>query len=87
MNSERVSYAGKKVFIGIDVHRLTYSVACVSEGETVRRCTMEAIPEKLLEFFTKYFAGADISTVYEASFCGFVLHRYLLPQKMLLARW
>lgn len=77
MNSERISYAGKKVFIGIDVHRHTYSVACVCEGELVRRCTMAAIPEELLAFFGKYFAGAEISTVYEAGFCGFVLHRYL----------
>lgn len=77
MNRERVSYAGKKVFIGIDVHRLTYSVACVCEGELVKRCTMEARPEKLMEFLTKYFAGADIATVYEAGFSGFVLHRYV----------
>ena len=42
MPNEKVSYSGQKVFIGIDVHKVSYSVACICDGELVRRCTMEA---------------------------------------------
>jgi transposase len=72
-----ISYVGKKVFIGIDVHRKTYTVSCVSEGEVVKKCAMAASPEALLSFIIKYFGGAEITTGYEAGFCGYVLHRYL----------
>ena len=78
MSKEKVSYIGKKVFIGIDVHRREYSVSCVCDGELVRRCTMAASAEKLVEFVERYFEGATVSTAYEAGFSGFVLHRYLV---------
>lgn len=80
MNEARISYAGKEVFIGIDVHKRTYSVACECEGELVKRCTMEAKPETLVGFLRKYFAGAKVWTAYEAGFSGFTLHRYLMRQ-------
>lgn len=72
-----ISYLGKKVFIGIDVHRRSYAVSCISEGAVVKKCTMEASPEALLSFIIKYFQGAEVIAGYEASFCGFVLQRYL----------
>lgn len=36
-----------------------------------------ARPSKLIELLTRKFPGADISTVYESGFWGFVLHREL----------
>ena len=30
--SEKISYEGKKVFVGIDVHKRSYSVVAVVEG-------------------------------------------------------
>jgi transposase len=77
MSKERISYTGRKVFVGIDVHRKTYSVVCICDGAVVQRCTMEASPNELLCFFGKFFPGAEIYTAYEAGFSGFVLHRYL----------
>lgn len=72
-----ISYQERKVFIGIDVHRKTYSVCAFCEGEIVKRCRMVADPEKLARFILKHFPGAELQTVYEAGFCGFVLHRVL----------
>jgi len=34
--SKPISYADKEVFIGIDVHRHSYSVSCICEGELVK---------------------------------------------------
>ena len=73
-------YTEKTVFIGIDVHKKTYSVTCICNKEVVKRDTLKASPTGLVEYLNKYFANAKIKTVYEAGFSGFVLHRYLLEQ-------
>jgi transposase len=75
-------YTGKTVFVGIDVHKKTYSVACICENTIVKRDTLKADPERLVAYLQKYFQGAAIETVYEAGFSGFVLHRYLLSKGM-----
>lgn len=75
--AENITYIGKKVFIGIDVHKRYYVAACVSAGMVVKRARMVAGWETMLQFVKKYFPGAEVSTVYEAGFSGFGLQRYL----------
>jgi transposase len=48
------------------------------EKVVVKRDTLKATPEVLLNYFNKYFSGAKIKSVYEAGFSGFVLHRFLI---------
>ncbi len=76
-SSGKLSYIGKKVFVGIDVHKRTYSVVTVVEGVIVKKWTTAAIPEKLAIQLGRYFPGAFIHTAYESGFSGFVLHRVL----------
>lgn len=71
------TYTGKTVFVGIDVHKKTYSVAIVCDGVLVKRDTMPAVPQRLGDYLLKYFAGATICSAYEAGFSGFGLHRFL----------
>lgn len=71
-------YTGKTVFLGIDVHKKTYSVAAMSEGTIVKKATIEASPEGLIAFCKKYLQGASIESAYEAGFSGFHLHRALI---------
>lgn len=78
MNKGKMSYEGKKVYIGMDVHKRTYSVTAICEGEIVKRDTMRADPESVIRYLHRHFAGAEIHTVYEAGFCGFGLHRALV---------
>jgi transposase len=77
MNKNTITYVGKKIFIGIDVHRRTYAVSCICDGVLVKRCTSPASPEHFIQFVRRSFAGAEICSVYEAGFSGFGLHRYL----------
>lgn len=70
-------YVGKKVFIGIDVHKRTYSVVSVMEGVVIKKWQTSASPEKLATQLKSYYLGAEIYTAYEAGFSGFVLHRTL----------
>ena len=72
-----MNYEGKEVFVGLDVHKRHYAVACVCEGVLVKKATMKSGEENLLLFLRKYFPGAKLKTAYEAGFSGFVLHRYL----------
>lgn len=79
MKISNVSFIGKEVFVGIDVHKRTYAVAAVCEGISVLRVgAMPADPAGLARFLGERFAGARMKTTYEAGFSGFVLHRQLV---------
>lgn len=71
-------YTGKKIFLGIDVHKATYAITAICEGLTVKRATLTAEPEILIAFCKKHFVGATIESAYEAGFSGFHLHRQLV---------
>lgn len=69
-------YTGKTVYVGIDVHKKTYSCVCICDNEIVKRDRMQACPEGLVKYLHNFFKGATIKTAYEAGFSGFYLHRY-----------
>lgn len=71
------NYINKKVFVGIDVHKKTYSVAAIVDGVLVKRDRLIAKPEVLLNYLSTHFLGATIYSAYEAGFSGFGLHRFL----------
>lgn len=73
-------YTGKKVFLGIDVHKKTYAVTGICQGSVVKKATLSASPEGLVSFCKKYFPGAAVESAYEAGFSGFHLHRVLEKQ-------
>jgi len=74
----KYDYTGKTIFVGIDVHKKTYSVSVVSDGVLVKRDTMSADRKRLVSYLKKYFSEATIKSAYEAGFSGFGLHRYLI---------
>ena len=66
MNVERVSYAGKRVYIGIDVHRASFVASCVCEGVVVKRCRIPSKSEAVISLISKYFPDSEVKTCYEA---------------------
>jgi transposase len=70
-------YTGKTIFVGMDVHKKTYSVTAICEGIIVKRDTLPAHPQNLISYLKKRFGSGEIKTAYEAGFCGFHLHRSL----------
>ena len=78
MTKSTMNYQGKKVYVGIDVHKRTYAVTVRLDGEVAKRDTMQASPSGLITYLNRYFKGASIFRVYEAGFSGFVLHRALI---------
>lgn len=71
-------YNGKTVYVGMDVHKKTYSCVSICNNEVVKRDTMPAKPEVVLAYLKRAFKGAQIKSVYEAGFSGFYLHRFLI---------
>ncbi|MDZ4877662.1 MAG: hypothetical protein CLLPBCKN_007097 [Chroococcidiopsis cubana SAG 39.79] len=55
-SSKKPSYTGKDVFIGIDVHKRTYSVVSVVEGIVVKKWQTAAVPEQLTKQLRSYFS-------------------------------
>lgn len=78
----KYDYTGKKVYVGIDVHKKTYICVSMCEGQIVKRDAMPAKPNILLHYLQKSFNGAKINTAYEAGFSGFHLHRFLISQEI-----
>jgi transposase len=70
-------YKGKTIFVGMDVHKKTYSITAICEGCIIKRDTLKADPLALVTYLKKQFGSGKIKTAYEAGFCGFHLHRTL----------
>ena len=76
-------YTNKVAYVGIDVHKKTYSCVGICGGEVVKRDTMPADPALLLRYLKNTFGSAcSIKTAYEAGFSGFYLHRYLIANEI-----
>lgn len=70
----------QSVYVGIDVHKRTYTVVTRVKQTEEKRWTTVADPEKLGQQLHKFFPGAEIYSAYEAGFSGFGLHRELKSQ-------
>src|SRR5690242_13493973 len=73
-----LDYTNQDVYIGIDVHKKSYSVVAIVGGEVVKKARMPAHPESLVQSLQSWFPGGRLHTAYEAGFSGFVLHRVLV---------
>ena len=75
MKVSTYDYSGKKVFVGMDVHKKSYVIAAHCDGVIVKRWTTSPSRSKTAAQLKKYFVGAEIHSAYEAGFSGFSLHR------------
>lgn len=78
--AQKRAYTGETVYVGIDVHKRTYTVVARIKQKEMKKWTTAAEPKKLGEQLGKYFPGAEIKSAYEAGFSGLVLHRELQKQ-------
>lgn len=77
MTEQRLSYIGERVYVGVDVHKETYTVPCVCQRQIVKTATVQADPARFAVSLLRWFPGATLSSAYEAGFAAFVLHRAL----------
>lgn len=68
----KISFKGQNVYVGIDVHRTTWSVSVLTEhGNLEKTIAQSASPNKLFDFLNKNYPEGNYHAVYEAGFSGF----------------
>src|SRR5687768_11598453 len=78
MTDQHRSYVGQHVYVGIDVHKDTYTLTCLHNKRIVKTATVPADPTGLTASLRRWFPDARLASVYEAGFSAFVLHRALI---------
>jgi transposase len=73
-----LSYEGKQVYMGLDVHRKFFVASCICDGVVVKRCRMPGTAEAVISLVSKEFGGASVRAAYEAGYSGFWLYRKLM---------
>ncbi len=67
----KIDFSGQIIYVGIDVHKKSWSVCILTEHLEHKTFTQPPVPEVLLGYLKRTFPGATFYTVYEAGFCGF----------------
>ena len=71
MQRKEISFKGQKVFIGIDVHKNSWSVTTLTEAGLKRTHPQKASAKELFDFLNRYYPEGEYKAVYEAGFSGF----------------
>lgn len=67
-----------KVFIGMDIHKKSWSVHIRTDLFDHKGFSMSPEPEKLANYIVNHFPEHEVSLTYEACCCGFSAARYFL---------
>ena len=72
------NFSGEDIYIGLDVHKKSWSVTILTAEIEHKTFTTVPSAEKLSAYVHKHFPGANYYSAYEAGFCGYGHHRRLL---------
>lgn len=75
-------FTNKQIFVGIDVHKKSWSVSLFYEDSFVRTFNQPPSVEVLERFLQKEFPGAKYLCGYESGFSGFWLQRQLEQRRI-----
>lgn len=70
--------ANPKLYIGMDIHKKSWSVHLRTDISDHKTLTIPACSEVLYEYVDKHFKDHEVSLTYEAGCCGFSASRYFL---------
>lgn len=73
----KVDLKGQSVFVGIDVHLKNWKVTVMTKNIVHKTFSAPPHADKLFQYLTQNFPGADYFSAYEAGFSGFWLHQEL----------
>ena len=76
-NVSKLSFQGKHFYVGIDVHKKSWTVTIRCEKTVVSTFSMNPSPEELKRHLEKNYPGGKYFSVYEAGYSGFWIHRRL----------
>jgi len=75
--TKKIDFSGKDLFIGLDVHKKSWSVTVIVDGIEHRTFTQPPDPGALNNYLHRMFPGGSYNSAYEAGFCGYGIHREL----------
>ena len=75
--SETIDFNGQQFFIGLDVHKKSWSVTVRSLNHQVAHFTQPPCAKALYKTLQTKFAGGKFYSAYEAGFCGTGYHEQL----------
>ena len=73
----KVDFANKQLYVGIDVHKKRWQAAVLYEGIVLSNDNIAASADELINYLHKHYAGASFSCVYECGAFGYTLCRSL----------
>jgi transposase len=77
VKSSRLDFTGQPIYIGLDVHKNSWSVSIFSKYGEYKTFNQPPEVDKLLHYLRHHFPGGDYRSVYEAGYCGFWIHDQL----------
>ena len=74
----KLDFTGQNIYVGIDVHLKSWSVAVLSEHTVLKKFRQNPDAAALHRFLSASYPSAIYHSVYEAGFCGFWIHEKLV---------
>jgi len=74
---KELSFKKQNIYVGIDTHLKSWKVTIMTENLVHKTFSQDPKPELLYNFLQRNFPEGNYYSVYEASFCGFGIHRSL----------
>lgn len=78
MQSKSINFSGMNVYVGLDVHKKSWSVTVLTDDFEHKTFTQPPCADKLHRYLTKHFPGASYHCAYESGFSGYGNHRKLV---------
>jgi transposase len=75
--TKKIDFTGKEFFIGLDVHKKSWSVTILVDRMEHKTFTQPPDPIALNTYLQRMFPGGRYYSAYEAGFCGYSIHREL----------
>ena len=81
-----LDFTGQKFFVGIDVHKKSWTVTIRHNDMEIKTFSMNPSPDELRSYMDRpacaqhadrHYPGGSYHSVYEAGYCGFWIHRSL----------
>lgn len=76
--SKQLDFKGQDIFVGLDTHLKNWRVSIIVGESVYKTFSQDPCPETLRNYLFKNFPNANYYSAYEASFCGFKIHRNLV---------
>lgn len=74
---KEINFKGQNIYVGIDSHLKNWSITIMTEHLLHKTFSQDPEPVVLANYLKKNFPGGNYFSAYEASFCGFGIHREL----------